>query len=185
MEPQEIVKLKSEVLSDNWDKAKESAIRLLNTGRRDSSDFLISLLDQSNVQARNAVALAIMDNRFQDALEPLLRSITKRENSNTRGTMAYALQSLNCSLKLRELFLILFDATKNLEVQSAILTVLDQQEFEFTEADLLEIQHTWDKLKDKWDELNGIDPVNKREYDIDRVIIQNFVDGYVSYLKKT
>lgn len=182
---QEIEQLKTDVVSDDWDKAKESAKRLFAIDGLDTHDFLMGILDQPNVGARNAVALAIMDNRFQDALDPLLKSITKKENTNTRGTMVYALQSLDCSLKLRELFSVLFTATKNFEVQSGILTVLEEQQFEFTEDDLLEIQQTWDKLKETWDESNGVEPTSRNEYDIDRAIIQNFVDGYVSYLRPT
>jgi hypothetical protein len=124
-----------------------------------------------------------MDNKFNDALEPLLRSITKEENRNARGTMVYALQELDCTDKLKELFDILFTATKNAEVQTGILTVLDGQEFEFTKDDLREIQKKWEILKEDWDELNGIKKGEVKDYEIDKNVVQTFVDGYVSYLE--
>lgn len=180
---QEIEKLKTDIFSDDWDKMKESSNRLFEIGGQENIDYLLGLLDQPNSLVRNAVALTFKENRFNDALDPLLKSITKEENKNARGTMVYALQTLNCSNKLKELFDILFTATKNVEVQSGILTVLDEQEFEFTKNDLIEIQEKWERLKDNWDELNGIKKGEVKEYDINREVIQNFVDGYVSYLE--
>ncbi|MBX2965949.1 MAG: hypothetical protein KF845_07370 [Cyclobacteriaceae bacterium] len=181
---QEIEKLKTGIFSDDWDKMKESSNRLFEIGGQENVDYLIGLLDQSNPLVRNAVALTFMDNKFNDALEPLLKSIIKEENRNARGTMVYALEELDCKNKLKELFDILFTAAKNAEVQTGILTVLDEQEFEFTKDDLIEIQEKWERLKDDWNELNGINKGKVKDYEIDKETIQNFVDGYVSYLKR-
>jgi len=181
---QEIEKLKTDIFSDNWDRMKESSSRLFEIGGQENIHYLVGLLEQSNSIVRNAIALTFMDNKFNDGLEPLLKSITKEENKSARGTMVYALQTLDCKNKLKELFDILFTATKNWEVQSGILTVLEEQEFEFTEDDLIEIKEKWEKLKDNWDELNNVDKDNLREHDIDRDLVQNFVDGYASYLER-
>ena len=180
---QEIEKLKTDIFSGDWDKMKESASRLFEIGGQENIDYLLGLLDQPNPLVRNVVALTFMDNKFNEALEPLLESITKDENKSSRGTMVYALQALDCRNKLKALFDILFTAAKNAEVQTGILTVLDEQEFEFTKNDLIEIQEKWDGLKDSWNKLNGIEKREVKEYDIDRDVIQNFVDGYVSYLE--
>jgi HEAT repeat protein len=182
---QEIEKLKRDIFSDDWDKMKQSVNRLFEIGGQQNLDYLVGLLDQSNSGVRNAVALTFMDNKFNEGLEPLLKSIVKDENKNSRGTMVYALQALDCKNKLGELFDILFTATKNWEVQSGILTVLEEQEFEFTENNLIEIRQKWERLKDNWDELNGIKKGELKDYEIDKDIIQNFVDGYVSYLEKS
>ncbi|MCZ8023641.1 MAG: hypothetical protein O9294_17890 [Cytophagales bacterium] len=179
----EIEKLKANIFSGDWDKMKESSNRLFEIGSQEDIDYLLSLLDQPNSLVRNAVSLTFMDYKFNDALDPLLKSIAKHENRNDRGTMVYALQKLDCRSKLKELFNILFTSPKNLEVQSGILQILDEQEFEFTKYDLIEIQKNWERLKDNWDEENGIEKGELREFDIDRDVIQNFVDGYVSYLK--
>jgi hypothetical protein len=181
---QEIEKLKTDIFSGDRDTMKEAVNRLFTSGGQDNIDYLIGLLDQGNSLIRNEVAMTFMDNKFNDALEPLLNSINKPENRNARGTMVYALQALDCSQKLKELFYILFTATKNIEVQSGILTVLEEQEFEFTRTDLMEIRTTWDKLKETWNDSNGIKEGDRKEYEIDREAIQDFVDGYVSYLDR-
>ncbi|HEY3405594.1 MAG TPA: hypothetical protein VGK59_19560 [Ohtaekwangia sp.] len=180
---QEIEKLKTDIFSDDWDKVMAASNRLFEIGGQENIDYLLGLLDQSNSRIRNAVALTFRDNQFNEALEPLLASINKRENKEYTGTMVYALEALDCKFKLRELFNILFD-NNSYEVQNHILTILDEQEFEFTEADLLEIKVNWDKIKSSWNELNNINSGNLREHDIDQDLIQSFVDGYVSYLEQ-
>jgi len=97
--------------------------------------------------------------------------------------MVYALEKLDCRLKLKELFNILLD-NSSYEVQNHILTILDSQTFEFTEADLLKVKAKWDNLKDRWDELNNVDKDNLREHDIDQDLVQSFVDRYVIYLEQ-
>jgi hypothetical protein len=180
---QEIDKLKTDIFSADWDKVKESVNGLFEIGGQENVDYLIGLLDQENSLIRNAVAMTFMDKKFNEGLEPLLKAIGKVENKNARGTMVYALQTLDCNKKLKELFDILFSATKNWEVQSGILTVLEEQEFEFSKTDLREIQTKWNKIKDDWDEANGIDKDHLKEYEIDKELVQDFVKGYVSYLK--
>ena len=180
---QEIEKLKSDIFSDDWDKMKSASNRLFEIGGQDNIDYLIGLLDQQNSGVRDAVALTFRDNKFNDALEPLLRAINKNENKGYNGTMAYALEELDCSHKLSELFDILFDKN-SWEVQNHILTVLDKQIFEFTEDDLIRIKSKWENIKDNWNDLNKIDKHNLRKHDLDKDLVQNFVDRYVSYLEK-
>jgi hypothetical protein len=180
---QEINILKSNLLSaDNWDERKSSSDRLFDIGGQENIDYLIGLLEHENSLVRNAVSITFMDNKFNQALEPLLASINKPEHKNARGTMVYALQALDCSQKLKELFDILFNSGDNWEVQSGILTVLDEQEFEFYKSDLLDIKEKWEEIKDKWNEVNKINLDKFEGYEIDKNLIQNFVDGYVSYL---
>ncbi len=182
---QEIEKLKTTLFSaEEWDERKASSNRLFEIGGNENIDYLVGLLDQENSLVRNVVAMTFMDNKFNQALEPLLTSINKPENRDARGTMVYALQDLDCSQRLKQLFDILFTATKNWEVQSGILTVLEEQEFEFSEDDLLDVKAKWEQIKDDWNELNNINKDQLREYEIDKDLIQNFVDGYVSYLEK-
>ncbi|MBZ0245439.1 MAG: hypothetical protein K8H85_05805 [Cyclobacteriaceae bacterium] len=183
---QEIKQLKSDLFTaDEWDKRKASSSRLFEIGGQENIDYLIGLLDQENSLVRNVVAMTFMDNKFNDALEPLLISINKAEYVNSRGSLVYSLNALDCSQKLRELFDILFAATKNWEVQSGILTVLEEQEFEFSVDDLQYIKQKWDGLKSNWNQLNGVDKNNLRKYEIDEDLVQNFVDGYMAYLEKS
>lgn len=180
---QEIDKLKRDIFSGNWDTMKQSANRLFEIGGQQNLDYLTQLLDQSNSGVRDAVALTFRDNKFNEGLEPLLKSILKEKNRNARGTMVYALQALDCSEKLNDLFYILFSATKNWEVQSGILTILEEQEFEFSADDVKEIQNKWNEIRGTWDEANGIDKSDLKKVPIDWELVQGFVDGFVSYLE--
>jgi HEAT repeat protein len=180
---QEIDKLKSDIFSDDWDKVRASANRLFEIGGQENIDYLLGLLDQTNTELRNAIAITFRDNKFSDALEPILNAINKKENKGRTGTLVYALEKLDCRFKLKELFHILFD-NNSYEVQNHILTILDEQTFDFTEADLLEIKSKWEKLKDNWNEFNNVDKDNLKGHDIDRDLVQSFVDGYVTYLEQ-
>ncbi|MBP7283744.1 MAG: HEAT repeat domain-containing protein [Leptospiraceae bacterium] len=106
---------------------------------------LISLLSSKNPLTRNEAALALKDRQENSALEPLLAAIFKKENHGYNGTMVYALESLDCSKKLKEIFQILFYET--FESKMSAYSILTNQEFEFTKQDLLEIQQIWDDCK--------------------------------------
>ena len=173
----EIEKLKTDIFSENWEKMKVATDRMFEIGGQENIDYLIGLLDQSNLVVRNAVSLTFRKNKFNKALEPLLNSIYKKEYKGYNGTLVYALETLDCSKKLSELFDILFE-DNSYEVQYHVLTILDKQIFEFTSEDLLGIKTKWDNLKNNWNEKNKIDPDNLKTYDLDRDLIQNFVDRF-------
>lgn len=181
---QEIEKLKTDIFSNDKEKMKIATNRIFEIGGRSNIDFLIGLLDQENSRIRDVVALTFRDNGFNDALEPLFKSITKKEFKGYTGTMVYALEKLDCSKKFNELFDLLFD-NSSYEVQNHTLNILDEQEFEFTKDDLLRIGNKWDGIKEDWDKINHIDSNNLKDYDLHRGVIQDFVDGYMSYLEKS
>jgi len=178
----EIETLKGKISSGDWDVMTAATNRLFEIGGQENINYLIGLLNDSNSKVRNAAALTFRENRYNEALEPLLTSINKKENKGYTGTMVYALESLDCKSKLKELFNILFDKN-SYEVQYHILTILDEQIFEFTNADLQEIKTKWDELKCDWNRLNNLDKANQKDYDIDDTLIQSYVDGFVSYME--
>lgn len=90
---------------------------------------------------------------------------------------------LDCSQPLSALFGILFGAVNNWEVQASALTILEEQIFEFTSDELYDIAAGWDAVKDDWNRLNDIDESSSSKPDHDRALIQDFVDGYLAYLK--
>jgi len=180
---EEIHKLKKNIFSADWEGKKASANRLFEIGGQENTDYLISLLDQSNSQVRDAVALTFRERKFNEALDPLLKAIVKKENSGYNGTMVYALETLDCSHKLKDLFEILFEKN-SYEAQNHILTILNEQTFEFSSSDLLTIKAKWDALKERWNVLNNIEGENLRKHDIDKDLIQSFVDSYTSYFDK-
>lgn len=141
----ELEQLQKDILSDNWSKVLLASDRLAEIGGEEVVTFLISLLSSENPLTRNGAALALRKIGDNSALEPLLATIFKKENHGYNGTMVYALESLDCSKKLKEIFKILFYETY--ESKMSAYSILSREEFEFTEADLLLIQQMWNDCK--------------------------------------
>jgi hypothetical protein len=127
--------------------------------------------------------MTFQKNRFNAAVTPLLRAITKPENNRTRGKLVYALETLNCSQKLGELFAVLFGAADNWTVQASIVEILEEQIFVFTKDELREIEQGWNAIRADWNSLNNIDEDNISQLHYHRALIQNLVDGFLAYLK--
>ena len=172
---QEIEELKKNVFSDDWELVKSSGDRLGKIGGDEVVEFLISLIALDNSGIRNRAALALEDIKDNRALEPLLTAIFKKENFNYNGTMVFALESLDCSQKLKEIFKILFYETY--EAKMSAFAILADQIFNFTKDDLLEIQEMWNDCKLHPDKCPDFDDLETRE------MIQDAVDGFITYLK--
>jgi HEAT repeat protein len=66
--------------------------------------YLITLLNETdNCKLRNIIALALADIGEQRALEPLISLIKSKRTERCRGTLVYALQSLDCASILVDL----------------------------------------------------------------------------------
>lgn len=170
----EIEQLKIDIFSDNWDLVTSSADRLGEIGGNEVVDFLISLTALDNSGIRNRAALALADIQDNRALEPLLTAIFKKENHHYNGTMVFALTSLDCSQKLKEIFKILF--YESYEAKLSAYTILSDQIFDFTKKDLLEIQNMWDECKQHPSKCPCYEDLETRK------MMQNIVDGFMSYL---
>ncbi|MCB2409083.1 hypothetical protein [Hymenobacter lucidus] len=181
-------RLQEAVFSGSWNEVCSACNRLYHFGggfnktiQRKCRRFLLGLLNQENAQIRNAAALTFRHNRANWAVCPLLSALKKPANLRSRGTLAYALQTLNCSRHLRALFELLFGAAgNNWEVQMHILTILDDQSFIITQTDMQSIQQQWEDLKPSWNRLNNITAANRSERSLDETLIQGFVDEYAT-----
>jgi len=171
----EIEQLKQDIFSDNWELVKSSANRLGEIGGDEVVNFLISLIALDDSSIRNRAALALENIKDNRAIEPLLSSIFKKENFNYNGTMVFALESLDCSKKLKEIFKILFYETY--EAKISAYAILSVQIFDFTKEDLIEIQKMWDGCKLNPETCPNFDDIETRE------MMQDAVDGFMSYLK--
>ena len=173
----EINALKEKFISSDWITLKNSAEKLiLLKGEEYVSNYLIYLLNSNEPEIRNNSALVIEELKIQKALEPLLESIFKEENKDFNGTLVFALSSLNCSKKLKEIFKILFYYAY--EAKMSAISVLEEQTFEFTKKDLFEINTMWENCI--------LNPETCIEYNNPKVReeMQNCVDGFRNYLKK-
>jgi len=173
MQPaQDLAALKTAFFSPDDKVATAASDKLGALGGDEVVAFLISVLESENAGLRNSAALALRDIGDNRALEPLFRAIQKPENANNRGTLVYALEELDCSQKLTELFDILFYARYEAKMSAA--AILDEQIFEFSAEDLHEIQRKWDDLQQH--------PEKCPDFEACKDDIQNFVEGFVSYL---
>ncbi len=171
----EFEQLKMDVFSEDWEVLKSSTDRLGKIGGDEVVEFLISLIALDNSSIRNRAALALEDIKDNRALEPLLTAIFKKENHNYNGTMVFALESLDCSQKLKEIFKILFFET--FESKISAYAILSDQIFDFTKEDLIEVQQMWDDCKQHKVKCPCYDDIETRE------MMQDAVDGFMSYLK--
>jgi HEAT repeat protein len=173
----EIAILKEKIISNDWNTSKISFEKLIVLkGEEYVFDFLISLLNSNDPKIRNNVALAIEDLKIQRALEPLLESIFKEENKDYNGTLVFALASLDCSQKIKEIFKILFNYAY--EAKMSAISILDEQIFEFTKQDLLEIELMWGNCK-----LNPETCIEFNNLKV-RKEMQSCVDSFLIYLEE-
>ncbi len=170
---EEIEQLKKNMFSSDWELVKSSADKLGEIGGDEITDFFISLLDLDDSGIRNRAALALEQIGDNKAVEPLFKSIFKNHNYN--GTMVFALESLDCSKHLKDIFSILF--SEAYESKMSAIAILDTQTFDFTSQDLLDINMMWEDCKlhpEKCPEIED-DEVKKE--------MQDSVDGFMEYLK--
>ena len=169
-----IQQLKTDLYSDDHRTSLLASDELVKIGGQDIVDFFISLLDQDKSKMRNIAALGLHDIADNQALTPLLKAINKPSNKNSNGTMAYALESLDCSEKLNEIFDLLFYG--DAEVKMAATSILNNQDFHFTSDDLNKIEVKWNDLKRHPDKSQFFD-----EY---KDTIEYFIDIYLNNKKK-
>ena len=171
----EFNQLQKNIFSDDWETVKLAGNRLGKIGGKEVVDFLISLLSLDNSGIRNRAALALEEIKDSRAVEPLLNSIFKKENHDYNGTMVFALESLDCSKKLKEIFRILFFETY--EAKISAYEILFDQTFDFSKDDIIEIQKMWDYCKSNPEKCPYYDDEETRK------LMQNAFDAYIGYLK--
>jgi hypothetical protein len=167
--------LKNDLYSDNHRKAMLASDELAKIGGKDIIDLFISLLDHDNSKIREIAALGLHEIADNQALEPLLTSINKQSNKNSNGTMAFALETLDCSRKLNEIFDLLFYG--DAEVKMAATSILDNQDFYFSKFDLTNIQAKWDYIKSH--------PEKCPFYDSYKETIEYFIEMYMKGKKQS
>lgn len=94
-----IEKLRQAIEIDNNEVAAELIIQELGSSKvTEAVPDLVSLLKKvQSCNLRNNIALALADIGEQSALEPLMSLIKSKKTEGCRGTLIYALQSLDCS----------------------------------------------------------------------------------------
>ena len=105
-------------------------------------DSLIRLLASHDPAIRNDAALELRELGDAAAVGPLLTAAEKPANANDRGTLIYALQTLDCSSHFARLFDLAL--TGSYEVQCHALSILENQRMQATS---LEVATAREKLE--------------------------------------
>ncbi len=134
--------------------------------KRNLSKILLS----KQPKVRNRAALIIRKIADNQAIMPLLSAIFKKRNRNYNGTLVYALQVLDCSNYLKEIFKILF--FEGFEAKHMAYSILCDQEFVFTKTDLIAIQ----KMYREYEKI-----ACKNDTETNEMIRDSYV-AYMSYL---
>jgi hypothetical protein len=164
--------LKKEFISTDWGIAEPALDKLVRIGGDEVLEFFISFLAGTDVLLRSRASIGLHDLGDSRAVEPLMKAILKKENENYRGTMVYALDTLDCPDLLPQLFDLLFYG--NAEVKMGAASVLDHQIFEFDSADLYTIRAKWEDLR--------LHPEKCPDYEATKEEIEHFVEGFLAYL---
>ncbi|MEQ6165678.1 HEAT repeat domain-containing protein [Ekhidna sp. MALMAid0563] len=170
----ELEKLKQRILTGTPSEQMEVVDELVASNNERAAELFIELLESTDPQVRNSVALGIYELKPPTALEPLLTAIFKPENHNYNGTLVYALEQLDCTNKLKDVFRILF--YESYEAKMSAYAILDKQIFEFTRTELQEIQAMWNDLLDNPEKCPGFNSDDTKE------MIEVSVEGFMGYL---
>jgi hypothetical protein len=140
--PHEIEVLKSNMLSDDSMLIREASNILGQIGGRQIVEFLIPLLDSQDPYLRNRAALALHDIKDDNAVQPLIEAILKFGNQQEdNSTLVFALQSLDCSHELTNIFKILFYGKYSEKLEA--YAILRERKFNYDTADIEKIQQMW------------------------------------------
>lgn len=168
-EPLDIAHLKSDFLSGDDQLARRASDQLATKVGDDGRDFLISSLGASNSRIRDLAALGIHESKDQRALKPLLRAIFDPQNKNYTGTLVFALEALDCTAHLQEVFDILF--YQSYEAKMGAADILSEQSFIVDSGAIQSIMKKWEAIL--------LDPTQCPAFEDSRDDIQDLVDRYV------
>ena len=134
--------LLDDLRSDDWEIAEGASEVLVARGGTDVVDSLIPVLRSTDARVRNWAAHVLREIGDDRAVEPLVNAINVPENCNNRGSLVYALQTLDC----RNHFQFLFDLAieGNYEVRCMVLMIFEDQEFELTPTIVAEVTNKLD-----------------------------------------
>lgn len=168
----EIETLKERLFSSDRKTAVAASDRLAEIGGVEITDYLISLLLSNDSHIRNMASITLHTLGDSRAVGPLFNAIQKPENQHYNGTMVFALQTLDCSKRLVDLFDLLFYG--DYEVKMGVAPILQEQTFDFTEYDLIDIRNKWSDLQMSPEKCPGFDNCKEE--------IEEYVNAFICYL---
>lgn len=138
----EIEGLINQLKDESNNKAFEASDTLGKIGSAQVVESMIEILSKPNLESRYLAArtLALIDNN-EDALEPLLTTISSSESKHQAGDLLLALEGFDISTKYVDIFkLYLFGSFK---VSLVAKDLLDYKEFDITPRVLKKAKKHW------------------------------------------
>lgn len=118
----------------DWNIESIEGLEISKIDRKKATELIIHKLDSKETSIRFIASHMIKQFGIQEAKDKLIQRILNEDTLNNNGTMAYALEHLNCKDSLVEVFNIL--ATQSYESKCHAYNILSEQDFEFSPADL-------------------------------------------------
>ncbi|NGN97619.1 HEAT repeat domain-containing protein [Grimontia sp. S25] len=168
----EVETLKDQFLCSDWDSLLKTSDKLVDIGGDAVSLFFIECLDSVNADVRNGAALALRDIGDKRAVDPLIEGVLNPVDPKRCATLAYALETHDCSSKFLDVFRILFYS--NYECKWSALNILNEQKFSFTDEDLLKVKRMWEECH--------LAPELCPAFEDSKDRIQHNVDSFLLYL---
>ena len=158
---------------EEWDNKIVDSKILASTDRTKTLDLIIEMLNSDDGQIRYIASHLILNFKLEEAKDKLIERILDKNIFNHNGTMTYALEHLDCSNNLAEVFNIL--ATQSYESKLHAYNILSEQEFEFTIEDPNELTNIWSELVLHQ---NGKNKLESETYEM----IKDAYEGFIKYL---
>ncbi len=135
------------ILTGEWKDKVKAADDLVLQSSPQVVGALIELLKSDSHEVRDASALALREIGDNSAVCPLVEAIKKPEHIQSRSTLVYALETLDCSDLFLEIFkLALADKA---DVQMSAITILTEQGFYISDGDLKKAHQILKQAKGK------------------------------------
>ncbi|PML82126.1 hypothetical protein BCT69_01940 [Enterovibrio norvegicus] len=164
--------LKKRFLCSDWNDLLIISNELMSIGGDSVLFFFIECLGSKNDKIRNAAALSLRDLSDNRSTVHLFEGVLNPIDPNRCGTIAYALETHDCSYDFLNVFRILFYS--NYECKWSAHNILNEQEFLFSEDDLLEVKRMWEECL--------LTPTLCPAFADSKEGIQDDVDSYLDYL---
>ena len=119
----------------DWNSKLEASNELIAVATPTITQSIIELLQSPVSEIRDIAALTLREIKDDRAVQPLLNSIKDPNHFGVRSTLAYALETLNCS----EYFIDIFQLAlaKHVFVRTSAMTILTEQRFWIEDSDIV------------------------------------------------
>lgn len=142
--------IKEQFSNPDWTSELLSNCYLEPSDKAKSIKYIINQLASRDSSIRYIASLMIIRFDIQDAVEPLIGRILDKDTKNSNGTMAFALEDLNCENHLVRIFEIL--ATQSYESKCHAYNILSEQEFIFMKEDIHEMKRILNNVEQNQEE---------------------------------